>query len=234
MKSKVLTILTNVTLILAVTVVSIVGFYGGNAAAVIYKNTNLYYNGREDGGNVGLTFNIYEATDNVYKILDCLDEYGAKATFFIGGSWADDNVDCVREIYKRGHELGSHGYFHKDHEKMTVEANLEEIRPSVRLVEMICGNKVELFAPPSGAFSENTLSACASLGLKVIMWSRDTIDWRDKDVSVVVKRATENLKAGEFILMHPKDWTVQALPQILEYVRNGGLTAATVSQCIGE
>ncbi len=234
MKSKVLTVLTNVTLIIAVTVVSIVGFYGGNAAAVIYENTNLYYNGKEEGNNVGLTFNIYEATENVYKILDCLDEYGAKATFFIGGSWADDNVDCVREINKRGHELGSHGYFHKDHSKMTVEANLEEIRPSVRLVEMICGIKVSLFAPPSGAFCENTLSACDSLGLKVIMWSRDTIDWRDKDVNTVVKRATENLEEGEFILMHPKDWTVQALPQILGYIRDNGLNAATITQCIGE
>ena len=95
MKSKVLTVLTNVTLIIAVTVVSIVGFYGGNAAAVIYENTNLYYNGKEEGNNVGLTFNIYEATENVYKILDCLDEYGAKATFFIGGDRKSTRLNSI-------------------------------------------------------------------------------------------------------------------------------------------
>ena len=181
-----------------------------------------------------MTFNVYEATNNVLKILDILDEYEAKATFFIGGSWADDNVDCVREIFNRGHELGSHGYFHKDHSKMTHDANLEEIRPSIKLLEMICGRKVTLFAPPSGAFGNGTLTACEALELKVIMWSRDTIDWRDKDVNTVVKRATENLKAGEFILMHPKDWTVEALPEILKYIRNGGLKTATISECLGE
>ena len=66
------------------------------------------------------------------------------------------------------------------------------------------------------------------------MWSRDTIDWRDKDVNTVVSRATKNLKAGEFVLMHPKDWTVQALPEILKYIRENGLKPATVTDLLGE
>lgn len=234
MKRKLLTCLTNALLVLIVAAVSFVGFFSKNTAAAIYKSDNLFYGGNESRGEVALTFNIYEATANVLKILDALDDYEAKATFFIGGSWADDNVDCVREIYKRGHEIGSHGYFHKDHSKMNYEQNLEEIRPSVRLLEMICSSEVKLFAPPSGAFCESTLSACEFLEMKVIMWSRDTIDWRDKDVNTVINRATDGLKAGEFILMHPKDWTVQALPEILKYIRDSGLTAATVSQCLGE
>lgn len=234
LKGKLITVITNCLLMLVVLSVSLVGYFGGNAAAVSYENTNLYYGGDEQSGAVSLTFNIYENTANVNKILDILDEYEAKATFFIGGCWADDNVDCVREIFKRGHEVGSHGYFHKDHSKMSYEANLEEIRPSIKLIEMISGKKATLFAPPSGAFCEETLSACTFLDLKVIMWSRDTIDWRDNDVSLIVKRATQNLKAGEFILMHPKDVTVQALPQILTYIRDGGLKTATISQNLGE
>ena len=92
MKSKIVTIVTNVALILIVACVSLVGVYSGNAAAVSYENTNLYYCGKEDGNSVSLMFNVYENTENVMKILDILDEYNAKATFFIGGCWADDNV----------------------------------------------------------------------------------------------------------------------------------------------
>lgn len=234
MKSKLFTTLTNLTLILVITGVSLIGYFSGNAQAVIYENTNLYYGGNEESGAVGLTFNVYESTENVLSILDILDEYEAKATFFIGGSWADDNVDCVREIFRRGHGMGSHGYFHKDHSKMSYDANLEEIRPSVKLLEMICGQKVELFAPPSGAFCENTLSACAYLNMKVIMWSRDTIDWRDNNEEWIFSRATDELKAGEFILMHPKDVTVKTLPRILNYIRENGLKTETVSQILGE
>lgn len=233
LKGKLIAVVTNAVIVAVVAVVSLIGFLGGNAVTVSNENTNLYYKA-ENGSGVSLMFNVYEHTENVLEILDILDEYGAKSTFFIGGSWADDNVDCVREIFKRGHELASHGYFHKDHSRMTVDENLEEIRPSVKLLNMICNTNVTLFAPPSGAFCEATLNACVSMDLRVIMWSRDTIDWRDKDVNLIYSRATQNLEKGEFVLMHPTDCTVKALPKILSYIRDGGLTAVTVSQNLGE
>lgn len=232
MKSKLIAVLTNSVLIAVVLAVSLVGVFSGSAATVSDQNSNLYYSA-ENGTGVSLMFNVYEHTDNVLEILDVLDEYGAKSTFFIGGSWADDNVDCVREIYRRGHELASHGYFHKDHSRMSLEANMEEIRPSVKLLNMICGAEITLFAPPSGAFCEATLNACTSMDLRVIMWSRDTIDWRDKDVNLIYTRATRNLEKGEFVLMHPTDCTVTALPKILSYIRDSGLTAVTVSENLG-
>ena len=104
MKSKLIAIVTNSVLIAVVVAVSLIGFFSGNAVAASNENSNLYYSA-ENGSGVSLMFNVYEHTDNVYAILDALDEYGAKSTFFIGGSWADDNVDCVREIHKRGHEI---------------------------------------------------------------------------------------------------------------------------------
>ena len=78
------------------------------------------------------------------------------------------------------------------------------------------------------------MSACLELGLKVIMWSRDTIDWRDSDAALIASRATKGLAAGDFVLMHPTSSTVQALPVILNYIRNCGLAACTVSYSLGE
>lgn len=233
MKGKLIAVITNAVLIVIVLAVSMVGFFGGSAIAVSNESSNLYYKA-ENGSGVSLMFNVYEHTDNVLAILDILDEYDAKATFFIGGSWADDNVDCVREIFSRGQEIASHGYFHKDHSRLTYDGNLEEIRPSVKLLNMICNTEISLFAPPSGAFGDAMIKACSYLNLKVIMWSRDTIDWRDKDADLIYTRATQNLEKGEFVLMHPTDCTVQALPDILTYIRDNGLTAVTVSLNLGE
>lgn len=233
LKRGLVPVLTNLAVAFIVLAVALVGFIGGGAQSVSGDGKNVYYSSSNESGEVSLMFNVYENTKNVKKILDILDEHGAKSTFFIGGSWADDNVDCVREIYNRGHEVASHGYFHKDHSKMNYEQNLEEIRPSVKLLNMILDTKITLFAPPSGAFNEQTLISCDALDLKVIMWSRDTIDWRDKDAQLIYSRATKNLKQGEFVLMHPTDCTVQALPDILTYIGNGGLKAATVSHCLG-
>jgi len=234
LKSKLISVIVNVVLCAIVTITCIVGFVGGNATAVSSDGENIYYKVKENPKGVSLMFNVYQNTDNVYDILDILDENDAKATFFLGGSWADDNVDCVREIAKRGHEVGSHGYFHKSHDKMNYEQNLAEIRTSVKLLNAILGYEISLFAPPSGAFNDNTINASASLGLKTIMWSRDTIDWRDNDKSLCYSRATKNLENGEFILMHPMDVTKKTLPDILKYVRESGLKAVTVSYNIGE
>lgn len=210
-----------------------VGFIGGEAQEVTSNGEDLYYKS-DDPRGVSLMFNVYQNTDNVYAIMDLLDGAGAKATFFLGGSWADDNIDCVRDIAARGHEVASHGYFHKDHSKMNYEQNLAEIRPSVKLLNAILNGEISLFAPPSGAFNDSTVTAATSLNLKTIMWSRDTIDWRDSDVNLIYKRATNGLQNGEFILMHPMDVTVKALPQILTYIRENGLTAVAVSYNLGE
>ncbi|MGN0805855.1 MAG: polysaccharide deacetylase family protein, partial [Candidatus Coproplasma sp.] len=211
MKNRIISVIVNVVLCTIVGCVCIVGFGGGAAEQVATDGESVYYRAENPCG-VSLMFNVYENTENVYKILDILDEYSAKATFFMGGCWADDNIDCVREVARRGHEVGSHGYFHKDHSKLNYSQNLAEIRPSVKLLNAMLGQEISLFAPPSGAFCAATVTAAEALNLKTIMWSRDTIDWRDDDVNLVYSRATQNLANGEFILMHPKDVTVKALP----------------------
>lgn len=233
MKNKIISVIINVVLCAIVVSVSLVGFVWGEATEVTSDGENLYYRA-ENGKGVSLMFNVYQNTENVYKILDILDEGNAKATFFLGGCWADDNADCVRAIFARGHEVGTHGYFHKDHSKMTYEQNLAEIRPSVKLLSALLTEDIKLFAPPSGAFCDATVTASASLGLKTIMWSRDTIDWRDKDENLIYTRATKDLAIGEFILMHPMDVTVNSLKKILNYIGESGLTAVTVSYNLGE
>lgn len=229
MKNRVISVIVNVVLCMVVCCVCIVGFGGGAAEQVALDSTGVYYRSENPKG-VSLMFNVYENTDNVHKIMDILDEYSAKATFFMGGCWADDNIDCVREVASRGHEVGSHGYFHKDHAKLNYAQNLAEIRPSVKLLNAMLNSEISLFAPPSGAFCAATVSAAEELNLKTIMWSRDTVDWRDSDVNLIISRATQNLVNGEFILMHPKDVTVKALPDILKYLRENGLNAITVSE----
>ena len=90
---------------------------------------------------------------------------------------------------------------------------------------------MNLFAPPSGAYSKTTLKVAESLKYKTIMWSKDTIDWRDSDVKTIIKRATENTVSGDLILMHPKGHTLTALSQIIETLSKKGLKMVTVSKC---
>ncbi len=223
--------LTNVFLALIVIAVGAVCFLPAVSPAS-EVDERVHYRGTSEDG-ISLMFNVYWGTEQVYEILDILDEYGAKATFFLGGSWADDNVACVREIAARGQEIGSHGYFHREHDKLDLQGNLEEIRTSVEFLSLASGQQIGLFAPPSGAFNADTVSAAEGLGLVTVMWSKDTVDWRDKNEEDCFRRATHGAAGGDLVLMHPMEHTVKALPRILTYYKENGLRAITVSENLG-
>ena len=228
LSSRAVTAITNGVLALVLVVVGVVCFYP-TAAHVSGLEDRVHYRGTS-GDGVSLMFNVYWGTQEVESILEVLAAYDAKATFFIGGSWADDNTACVRKIVEAGHEVGSHGYFHRDHTTLGYEGNVEEISRSVQFLQLAAGVPVTLFAPPSGAYDEDTVNAAESLGLRTVMWSRDTIDWRDKDEETCYLRATEDLQAGELILMHPMEHTLAALPRILEYCKSHSLRPITVGE----
>lgn len=190
----------------------------------------VYSNASSQGIGVSMMFNVYWGTDEVYSILQTLEEHGAKATFFIGGCWADDNVECLRAIFSAGHEIGNHGYFHKDHDKLTLVENQKEISSCNRFIELSLGEAPTLFAPPSGAYNDDTVKAASLLGMKTILWSKDTIDWRDKNAALIYTRATQNVQVGDFILMHPMKETANVLNDILKYYEQNDLKTVTVSE----
>lgn len=198
------------------------------------EETKMYRCAGENGKGVSLMFNVYWGTNEVYQILDVLEKNNAKATFFIGGCWADDNVDCLRDIYAKGHEIGNHGYFHKSHDKLNVLQNQQEISNCNRFIQLAIGVNPTLFAPPSGAYGNDMLTACQVLNMTTILWSKDTIDWRDKDEQLIYQRATKNIKKGDFVLMHPMAATVAALNDILAYYKDKGLELVTVSNNLQE
>ena len=231
--NKRITIITNLVLAIIFLVVVAVSFipenivpiYGGNQVTAIYR-------GNTQNPNVSLMFNVYENTQVVEEIVELLDKKGVKATFFVGGCWADDNAETLKKIVASGHELANHGYFHKDHKKLTYEKNKEEISLTGVVVKALCGVELTLFAPPSGSFNETTLEASFDLGYKVIMWSKDTIDWRDSDQNLIYNRATKNPSNGDLILMHPKKHTLSVLPKIIDFHLNLGYKLTTVSKNI--
>ncbi|MBQ9782149.1 MAG: polysaccharide deacetylase family protein [Clostridia bacterium] len=230
-----ITIATNFVLVIIFTLVFAVSFFPEQIVPIYGgSNVSAIYHGNRENANVSLMFNVYEGTDVVNGIIDTLDEYDAKATFFVGGCWADDNESALKKIVESGHEIANHGYFHKDHKKLGYDKNKEEISLTGVIVEALCGAKMDLFAPPSGSFSETTLEAAFDLGYKVIMWSKDTIDWRDSDQDLLYKRATKNPENGDLILMHPKKHTLSVLPRVIEFYQNIGFNIVTVSENIAE
>ena len=223
-----------VNVLITICIFSVFGicFFTDDATVVSSTGYKAIYRGNEKNSNVSLCINIYWGTEYVEDMLNSLNQYDAKATFFVGGCWASENIDMLKKIYEKGHEIGNHGYFHKDHKQIDYARNVQEIEYNHRLIKENLGIDMTLFMPPSGSYGLQTLEAAENLGYTTIMWSKDTIDWRDKDEDLIFKRATKNLQNGDIILMHPTECTKNALSNILSKIKSLGYNLTTVSQNI--
>ncbi len=229
MKKK--TVVTNVvTNLLLVSILGILAAFclSGEEDRTAFRP---YYKGTAETSRVGIMINVYEGSAYVEKILDILDKNDAVCTFFIGGVWAEKNTALLQRMARQA-EIGNHGYLHRDHKTIGKKANEDELILCHELVRKVTGIEMDLFAPPSGSFGQETLDCCEKHGYKVIMWSKDTIDWRDRDETLIYKRATQDVSGGDLILMHPTEQTVRALPKILAYYKAHGLLPSIVSDMI--
>ena len=109
---------------------------------------------------------------------------------------------------------------------------MKDILKGESILQSLTGKKPLLFAPAYGEHGKTCLEAAEQNGNKVILWTADTIDWQNPppDQATLVQRVTgDKLHNGTIILMHPKAHTVQALPQMIDAIREKGYTLSTVS-----
>ena len=224
-------LIANIVIVLMLATLSILAINNTQTLKVQADN-RVIYAGNENKNNVCLMINVYQGEEYVKNILDILDIYKVKTTFFIGGSWAVKNIDLVKEIYSRGHELGNHGFYHKDQDVLDYDSNFQEIKMCHEVVSKNLSVEMNLFAPPSGAYSIKTVDAASNLNYKTIMWTHDTIDWRDQNSDLIYKRAIKDLSNGDLILMHPTKKTVESMTNIISTAINNGFNPTTVSNCL--
>lgn len=222
----------NICLVLVIMGVAFVSIYTPVASMASLTKDDAIYHGNEQKNNVTLMINVYWGTEYIEPMLEILEQHKVTTTFFVGGMWVAENTEMINLIKTKGHEIGNHGYYHKDHSKLSLEQNKEEISSCHNIVKVTTGIEMTLFAPPSGSYSKSTLSAAKTLGYKTIMWSKDTIDWRDKNSDLIYSRATKDIKNGDLILMHPTEKTLQALDNILNFYEQNNFNVVPVSQNI--
>ena len=224
----------NFLIVIMLVVVSTLAVLGVSLSTTSSFINDVYYSGNTDSNKISLMINVYWGTEYLDGMLEILDEYDVKTTFFVGGTWAVKESDMLQKIYDAGHEIGNHGYSHKDQDKLNREQNKNEILTTHTLVNDLIGVNMDLYAPPSGAYNKTTVEVATELGYKTIMWTRDTIDWRDKDEEIIYSRAIKDAKGGDLILMHPTACTLLALERIIVSLQGEGFVLTTVSENLAD
>ena len=197
-----------------------------DATAVVasQKVLPIYSVEREDKV-ISVTFDASWGGDKTIAILDLLDQYNAKATFFLVGIWVDKYPELVQEIAKRGHEIGNHSDSHAHFTQISDAQIRQELKDCSDKIEDLTGTRPTLFRPPYGDYNSKVITVVRDAGYEAVQWSIDSLDWKNRGVSDLVKRATNNVQKGDIILFHnDSQYIVEALPAILQHYQAQGFT----------
>ena len=165
------------------------------------------------------------------KLLDILDKYDAKATFFLIGSKVSARANTLRSIQARGHQLGNHSWSHPELPKLSVDQIAGEIDRTNEAIRQATGVKPSILRPPYGAVNGVVLEQLRLRNMSSILWSVDTRDWADRNSQIVCSRAVAGARPGAVILMHDIHQTsVNAVPCILSSLKQQGYSFVTIQR----
>ncbi len=165
---------------------------------------------------------------NTNRILDILYSYGAVATFFEVGQNVERYPDIVRRTVELGNEIGSHSYNHPNLQSLGYSAIRNQVNWTNNAFINAIGYAPTLFRPPYGSRNRSVDSA---VGMPMILWSVDTLDWKSRNANSVYNITMNNTRDGSIILMHSLyTTTADALEMILPALIERGYQFVTVSE----
>lgn len=163
-------------------------------------------------------------------ILDLLDRYHAKATFFLVGKQVELYPELTREILQRGHEIGSHSYTHSNLRQLNVLGVERELVMSRQIIRRACGEYVTLFRPPGGNYDPQVRRAVERTGFTTVFWNENITSYPGVAAADILPKMLNNLPNGGIVLLHNGyDQTRELLPLLLPELAARSLKMDTIS-----
>jgi polysaccharide deacetylase family sporulation protein PdaB len=229
------------------TFLSIMLIFALIGASYLFKDVNIkalnvvyelpIYSVNRDEKVIAISFDInWAEKDYLSSILDILDKYNVKATFFIMGGWvnySDENLTKLKLIHERGHEIGNHSYKHPMFSSISESRMLEELRKTNETIDNAIGEKPKLFRFPSGDYNKNACKIVREAGYIPIQWDADSVDWKEQGAVIEYNKVKKNVKSGSIVLFHNNaKYTPENLDRILKELKDEGYNIETVGQLI--
>ncbi len=200
--------------------------------------------GRTDRPRVALTFDDGPDPEVTPAVLDLLAKYHARATFFVIGRYLDKHRALGERMHREGHEIGNHSWHHSPFQNFyPASGHGVEIDRCSQLIQAVTQSKREpLYRPPVGLKSPGMSRAAHKRKLEVVAWSIHSRDTMARDPHAVANGVVNRARPGDIVLLHDghdrenhhRPLILEALPLLLEGLRQRGLESVTVSELSNE
>ena len=196
------------------------------------KELPIYSVEREDK-KISITIDAAWGDEFTLDILDILDKYNVKATFFLVGFWVDKYPNQIEEIHRRGHEIGNHSTTHPKMSTLSKTQIEEEIGVTDKKITEIINTKPTVFRPPFGDYNDLLIQTAKELGYYTIQWDIDSLDWKELGVEPVIDKVVKNVSPGSIVLFHNNArYIKEYLPVIIQRLQDKGYEIVPVSELV--
>jgi peptidoglycan-N-acetylglucosamine deacetylase len=202
----------------------------------------VYRRGNPRTKRIALTFDDGPSPDFTPQVLETLERYNVKATFFLLGRNVERFPELARRIVGNGHAIGNHSYSHANLTRLRPEHVRQEISRAETVISSATGVRPTLFRAPFGKLNRTVVKEAGAAACAVIQWSLSPRDWAMPADRRLVRRVVSRARNGTIVLLHDagshaavenRANTVAALPSIIEVLRADGFEFVTVPELVG-
>ena len=153
----------------------------------------------QDKKLIAFTFDDGPSETNTNYLLDNLDKYDAKVTFFVLGSRVNSNKETIKRAYLEGNDIGSHTYNHRNLNLLSDVALMDEVKKTNEAIKEVIGTSPTLLRPPYGNLTDHGKELA---NMSIVLWNIDPLDWKYKDKNRVAQEIIEHAHDGAIVLVH--------------------------------
>ena len=165
---------------------------------------------------------------NTSKVIDVLNKYDIKATFFVLGSRAINNKNILKKMVDSGMEIGNHTYNHLLLTKYDENKIRSEIEDTSEVIYSATKKRPKLLRPSYGSVN-NKIKKVANM--PIIIWDIDTLDWKYHNSKRITSRVVNKVRDGDIILMHDiYSASLNALSNIIPILQDNGYEFVTIDE----
>ncbi len=182
---------------------------------------------------VALSFDAAWGNEQTEGLLETLDKYKVKCTFFLVGDWVEKFPDSVKQIAAKGHDIGNHSNTHPHMTQMSTSDMSGQIQACNEKIKKITGKTPTLFRAPYGDYNNDVVKSVNGCNMYCVQWDVDSLDWKDPTPEQITKNVVNKIKDGSIILMHNGATnTPEALPMVIEGIKEKGYEIVPISQIL--
>ena len=188
---------------------------------------------QRDQKMLAISFDAAWGNEDTQQLIDILEQYSVKATFFVVGDWVDKYPESVKALHDAGHEVMNHSNTHAHYPQLSADEVVADLNACNDKIEAVTGVRPTLVRLPYGDYDDNSINAVRSIGMEPIQWDVDSLDWKDLSAGEITRRVTSKVQPGSIVLFHNAALhTPEALPGIIQTLLQEGYTFVPISQII--